>query len=90
MKIRCIDKENPPCKRCRHMKLDCRFAPPVVVQRSKNSSEQGEATKQYVAGGVVCCPCLLFSAVADVSDGSTRWKGRCLTWTTNSTRYRPF
>lgn len=25
MKIRCIGKENPPCKRCRNMKLECRF-----------------------------------------------------------------
>jgi hypothetical protein len=42
MKIKCIDKENPPCKRCRHMRLQCRFAmapvPRVVL-------EEQEATK---------------------------------------------
>lgn len=25
MKIKCTDKENPPCKRCRTMKIECRF-----------------------------------------------------------------
>lgn len=42
MKIKCIDKENPPCKRCRHMKLNCRFAMTPVPRAVL---DEQEATK---------------------------------------------
>jgi hypothetical protein len=31
MKIRCIDKDSPPCKRCRNMSLACSFDPAQIV-----------------------------------------------------------
>lgn len=44
MKIRCIDKENPPCKRCRNMKIQCRFAMPPMPRAVV---EENEATKRW-------------------------------------------
>ncbi|WOO83172.1 Protein priB [Vanrija pseudolonga] len=44
MKIRCIDKENPPCKRCRNMKLECKFAP-VVVRMRLPGEDIGDTSK---------------------------------------------
>lgn len=46
-KIKCVDKENPPCKRCRHMRLQCKFAMPPMPRQVV---EETEATKRCVCG----------------------------------------
>ncbi|TXT06345.1 uncharacterized protein COLE_05676 [Cutaneotrichosporon oleaginosum] len=42
MKIKCIDKEKPPCKRCKQMKIQCRF---VMGPMPRQVLEETEATK---------------------------------------------
>lgn len=44
-KIKCVDKDNPPCKRCRHMRLQCKFAIPPMPRAVV---EENEATKTFV------------------------------------------
>jgi len=39
MKIRCTDKENPPCKRCRTMDIPCTFELGSVPRLSTDETE---------------------------------------------------
>jgi hypothetical protein len=43
MKIRCIDKEDPPCRRCRNMGLECAFEglPPGMHPGDKLGDQRG-------------------------------------------------
>lgn len=51
MKIRCIGKENPPCKRCAHMKLSCRFEMGGVPRMGPEEFEAfSRATKHRLEG----------------------------------------
>ncbi|BEJ09071.1 hypothetical protein CcaverHIS641_0511650 [Cutaneotrichosporon cavernicola] len=45
-KIKCVGKDDPPCKRCRHMRLECRFQMPPVPRAVL---EDNEATKSRLA-----------------------------------------
>ncbi len=50
MKIKCIGKENPPCKRCTHMKLACRFEMGGVPRMGPEEFEAfSRATKDRLA-----------------------------------------
>jgi len=43
MKIRCIDKEDPPCRRCRNMGLECAFegVPPGMHPSDRPGDQRG-------------------------------------------------
>lgn len=43
MKIKCIDKDKPPCKRCKQMKIQCRF---IMGPMPRQVLEETEATKR--------------------------------------------
>lgn len=42
MKIKCVGKDHPPCKRCKNMRIPCRFAMGPVP---RGMIEETEATK---------------------------------------------